>query len=364
MIGDRDSLSAAYTIDDGNSLIPLADPLFGSYSMLRNQVASLQETHIFSPRMLNTFTAGFLARGFQSRFGVVDVVSPTCPSSPAADRAASSSAAAPPPRAAAAITSAGPNNAANVWNRRNLFTFADGVQITKGRHQISVGVWFQRVQDNEDTASRQLGQATFATLQTFLQGTVTTFPGGARRPTNWAGEVCSARGTSKTPSGCVPISRSRLGLRHEFTTGWNEVSGPRRQLHHRRAGRAADRAANFGNSVFTENNAKKLFGPRVGARVGRFRQRKDRGSRGLRHLLFADRRSQLPAELAAAVQWRGFVCGRACYRCSRSCRVCSRRHPAVPGVPTPCTTFAPAGRSSPTRRLRRCRNGTSRSSSS
>ena len=73
------------------------------------------------------------------------------------------------------ITSAGPNNAAGAWNRRNLFTFTDGVHINKGIHQISVGAWFQRVQDNEDTASRQLGQATFATLITFLQGTTSTF---------------------------------------------------------------------------------------------------------------------------------------------------------------------------------------------
>jgi len=65
------------------------------------------------------------------------------------------------------ITSAGPNNAANVWNRRNLFTWTDGVQIIKGKHQISAGVWFQRLQDNEDTASRQLGQASFTSLTTF-----------------------------------------------------------------------------------------------------------------------------------------------------------------------------------------------------
>ena len=28
---EQDSLSVAYTVDNGNSLIPLADPLFGSY---------------------------------------------------------------------------------------------------------------------------------------------------------------------------------------------------------------------------------------------------------------------------------------------------------------------------------------------
>ena len=36
-----------------------------------------------------------------------------------------------------------------LYNRRNLYTFSDSVQMTKGRHQLSFGVWFQRMQDNE-----------------------------------------------------------------------------------------------------------------------------------------------------------------------------------------------------------------------
>ncbi len=48
------------------------------------------------------------------------------------------------------------------------------MQISKGIHQLSAGVWFQRLQDNEDTASRQAGAVTFATLTAFLQGTVAT----------------------------------------------------------------------------------------------------------------------------------------------------------------------------------------------
>ena len=66
------------------------------------------------------------------------------------------------------ITAAGPNNAANVWNRRNLFTYTDNFQWQKGRHQITAGVWFQRLRDNENTASRRLGQASFASLQTTI----------------------------------------------------------------------------------------------------------------------------------------------------------------------------------------------------
>ncbi len=129
---DRDSLSAAYTIDDGNSLIPLADPLFASYSALRMQVASLQETHIFSPAVLNTFRAGFSRAGFNLDSSLLAQF-PGQPRFRAERR----------PRRhrrqrrrhhhrLSGITSAGPNNAAGVWNRRNLFTFTDDVQITQG----------------------------------------------------------------------------------------------------------------------------------------------------------------------------------------------------------------------------------------
>jgi hypothetical protein len=162
----------------------------------------------------------------------------------------------------AAITSAGPNNAAGVSNHRNLFTLEDSVHFVKGIHQISAGVWFQRLRDNEDTASRRTGVATFTTLTTFLQGTTSNFqvvpnpsPLGWR---SWFGawyveDVIKLR----------PNLTLRAGLRHEFTNGWNEAFG---------------RAANYvtdangvlvtnplvGNSVFTQNNATKLFAPRVG----------------------------------------------------------------------------------------------------
>src|SRR5207244_944787 len=61
---DQDSFSVSYTVDDGNNLSPLADPLFGNYITLRSQVATIRETHVFSPRVLNTFSAGFSRAGF------------------------------------------------------------------------------------------------------------------------------------------------------------------------------------------------------------------------------------------------------------------------------------------------------------
>ena len=178
-MGSRDSFSAAYTMDDGNSLMPLADPLFGSALTLRSQVASFQETHIFSPQLLNTFRAGFSRAAFNyNPFSFasfppsLSFVSGRGPGGIVIGGGLTTT-------GAAAITSAGPNNAANAWNRRNLFTYADDVRIAKGIHQISFGVWFQPLQDNEDTASRQLGQASFASLQTLSPGNCEQLPSGA-----------------------------------------------------------------------------------------------------------------------------------------------------------------------------------------
>ena len=144
----------------------MPDPLFASALQLRNQVASIQETHVFSPRVLNTFRAGFSRSGFNydstSTVTFPDNLSFVTGLGPGGIVVGG----AQTTTGSSAITAAGPSNNAGVWNRRNLFTYSDAVSISKGMHQIQAGVWFQRVQDNENIASRQLGVATFASLST------------------------------------------------------------------------------------------------------------------------------------------------------------------------------------------------------
>ena len=169
----------------------------------------------------------------------------------------------------------------------------DDVQITKGIHQISVGVWFQRVQDNEDTASRQLGQATFTSLTTFLQGTTSTFqvvPNANELGWRSLFGAWYVEDTIKLR----PNLTLQVGLRDEFTTGWNEESGRAVELHHRTRLACSRPRRCVGNSVSRKNNAKHLLAAARGARLGPVWQRQNRRSRRLRHLLFADRRSQLP----------------------------------------------------------------------
>ena len=271
-IRDQDSLSGAYTVDDGNNLTPLADPLFGSYGTLRSQVASVQETHIVSSHALNTSRLGFSRAAFDYHsFALADFpsddsfVAGAGPGGIVIGGGVTTT-------GVAAITAAGPNNAANVWNRRNLFTYTDSFQFSKGIHQINAGIWFQRIRDNENTASRQLGQASFTSLQTFLQGTVTTFQ-VVPTPNELGWRSLFGAWYVEDAIRLRPNLTFQAGLRQEFTTGWNELSG-----------RAANYVTNqqgvlvtdpqVSGSAFTENHAKRLFGPRVSLAWDPFRNGK------------------------------------------------------------------------------------------
>jgi len=272
ILSDRDTLSGIYTVDDGTSLIPLVDPLYASLTPIRMQVFSLQDVHIFSPRLLNTATVGFSRASFALVSIPPQVGTGTGMISPTAIPFVAGAApggggivvgGGATTTANGSITSAGPNNAAGVLNHRNLFTYEDNLQFSKGIHQISAGVWFQRLQDNEDTASRQGGAVTFASLSAFLQGTVSTNQFQVvplHTELGWR-TLLGAWYVQDT----IKLRRNLtidLGIRHEFTTGWNEAFG---------------RASNYsflqgvlvttpvtGNSLFSQNNAKKLFSPRVG----------------------------------------------------------------------------------------------------
>jgi hypothetical protein len=259
---NQDSFAFSYTIDDGNNLTPLGDPLFGSDLSLRSQVASIRETHVFSPRALNTALIGYSRAGFAFASFPLVPISPDLSFVQGSGPGGIVISGGLTTTGASAITAAGPNNAANVFSYRNLFTWADDFQFNTGRHQLSAGVWFQRLQDNENSASTTLGQVNFTNLQTFLQGTVSNFNVTPNR-TGLGWRTLMGAWYLQDTIRLRPNFTLELGLRQEFTTGWNEV-----------AGRAANYITNpagvletnpiIGNSALTQNNAKRLFGPRVG----------------------------------------------------------------------------------------------------
>ena len=337
----QDTLSASYTVDNGNSVIPLSDPLFASALALRNQVASLDETHVFSPQLLNTFRAGFSRSGFNyDSFSTVSFpadlsfVSGFPPGGISVGGAQTTT-------GSGALTGAGPSNNANVWNRRNLFTFSDNVSYSAGKHQINAGVWVQRLQDNENTASRQLGIATFGSLTSFLQGTLTNFQVVPSATTLGFRSLFGAWYVDDT----IRLRRNltlQLGLRHEFTTGWNEVAG--RASNYITDGKGVLLSnPRVGDSLFTENNAKRLFAPRASVAWDPFGKGKTaiRAGFGIYYSLIDD----LAFQVNSLYPYNGLVT----YTGSLPSVVPVARNtaplpPCGPGIPSAqCSIYAPFG---------------------
>jgi Carboxypeptidase regulatory-like domain/TonB-dependent Receptor Plug Domain len=260
----KDTLSAAYTIDDSEDFTPTSTNAYSADAeTLREQVASLQETHVFSPNVVNTARFGY------SRAGYFFTGEPT-PGTPAAALpgflagspigalVVGGSAASNP---TAQISLAGSNNGSNLRIARNLFTYDDSVSFTKGRHQFNVGVWFQQFQSNEMLALSQYGQATFTSLQTFLQGTAgTLLYDPTPTPLGW--RALFGAGYVEDVIRVAPQLTVSLGFRDEFTTGWNEAHG--RASNYTYPNGIISSQPNIGNSVYTVNNGKFLPQPRVG----------------------------------------------------------------------------------------------------
>ena len=260
----KDSLAAIYTADDGDDFTatPL-DPFSSDILTLREQVVSLEETHIFSPTILNTFRIGF------SRAGYFFTGEPT-PGTPAASVpgfllgrpvgavVVGGSAASNPQ---AAIGLAGSNNGSNLRIHRNLYTYEDRVTITKGRNQLTLGAWLQQFQSNETIALSQFGQATFSSLQTFLQGTTSSFlfdPAPSEMNWRaWFGALYAEDVIRWSPRLTISI-----GVRDETTNGWNEPHG--RASNYTFTNGVINTQPHIGTALFTNNNGIALPQPRVG----------------------------------------------------------------------------------------------------
>jgi hypothetical protein len=259
----KDSATTAYTIDDsGSTTATIFDAFSTDIITLREQVFSLDETHVFSPNVINTTRAGF------SRAGYFFTGKPT-PGSPAASvpgfvtgkpvgAVVVGGSQASNPQAQLGL--AGSNNGSNLYVARNLFTYTDQVSVTKGRHQLTFGAWFQRFQSNDEIALSQFGQMTFTGLPAFLAGTASFLYDPSPTPLSWrslfgawyAEDIIRLR----------PSLTLSLGFRDEFSTSWNEAYG--RAANYTFPGGVISTQPNVGNSLFTVNRAKFLPQPRIG----------------------------------------------------------------------------------------------------
>jgi len=250
---DKDVLNSAYTIDEGNRLSPWTDPLFGIYIFLRDQVLSTQETHIFSPTMINTFTAGL------SRVAFLFTTPPLTSFSPSLSFV---NGRIPGTFTVGGVQGTGDGTTPYYTDYKTLFTYADGLQLIKGRHQIKLGVWFQPLRSNTTGSASTSGSASFTSLTTFLQGTALSFS-VVPNSNSHAWRQFEGAWFLQDSIRVRPNLSLSLGLRHEFTNGWNDAQGRAANIDYDSNGVLLTNLT-VGTSVFSHNNAKFLFSPRIG----------------------------------------------------------------------------------------------------
>ncbi|MFI5057495.1 MAG: TonB-dependent receptor domain-containing protein [Candidatus Acidiferrales bacterium] len=284
---DKDNLSGSYMFDNSPSS---QNDEFKNKLLLnraRRQLVTLEENHVFSGSLGNSFRVGY-SRVFAA--------------APAGSKALNP---------LAADTSKGflPGDTAGVINVPGLTVFSgglstaipavynwnswqgyDNVFLTKGRHSLKFGANVERIENNQFTPSRPGGEFDFQSLQDFLTNGLATFT---------ADKASSPKGVRETIFGAYlqddlhfrPNLTLTLGLRYEMATVPTEVHGQLASLQHLTDPTVVVRSPLFANPSL------KNFEPRVGFSWDPFRNGKTavRGGFGMFDVLV------LPANLRHTV---------------------------------------------------------------
>ena len=256
----KDSFFVNATADDGTRTNPQTDPIFNESSRQRAGVFGIQETHIFSPSIVNAATVGFSrARGYS-----VVLASTPIPSNliflPGTNPGSITIGGSPITVVPAAFAPANGNSAS--WDVRNHTTWSDDLRITKGNHSWSAGVWIQRIQQNIYSVPQSTaGNLSYTSLLAFLQDQPTQFLANPN-PQPLYFRTSEAAWYVQDEIKLKQRLTLRMGLRDEMTDGWNEAHGHASNYVY--VNDVIQTEPRIGSSAFVENRSMLLLQPRVG----------------------------------------------------------------------------------------------------
>ena len=253
-ISDPDSLFARYTFDDASSVGGGSTYLFQVLNESRQQYLTLVETHIFSPRALNSVRLGY-TRPVATATSVSHI---EIPSSLFFHPAATSFGLFDIP----GLSPFGPEDWAPAAYVMNSFQFADDVILQRGPHALKMGVEVHRYRWDTFTSKYKWGVWSFNSLDSFLEagptGTnLTVALPGSDNATAYRQTLLgfylqdSYRAASRL--------QLNLGLRYEFATRIHDRDGRTASLRDWVRDRAPQVGPLFGNNPSLLNLA-----PRVG----------------------------------------------------------------------------------------------------
>ncbi len=255
--GDFDRLFFRYSFDDGSREDETNFALGRSVNSTRAQSLAIEESHIFSPSLMNVARLGFMRT-----FTVSGATTTQTPTTDDPDLAFL-----PGGQVIGFMEVTGlsdfPGGTGALDSDRhafNSFQASDDLTWTQGRHSLKVGARVERTHFNTDSQNRVSGEYRFLSLADFLTNAPNRFrgqfPGSdtVRGHRQWIAAWYVQDAWKVTPRLTLD-----LGLRHEWTTVPTEVNGKVASLRN-----LTDPVMTIGGPLF-ENPSLKNFAPRLGA---------------------------------------------------------------------------------------------------
>jgi len=251
---EKDSFFATYLHDSSDLTLPDSLNTVLIQEHTANQRVALEESHIFSPQLINTVRFGF-NRNHDISGGGVSAIN-TAATDPALGAIPGFDA---PQVTVSGLTkySSGFNDQASTLFRWNAFPVYDDASLTVGKHNLRFGGVAERDQDNRNTFDNHAGGVFgFGSLNAFL----------LNEPKSFAADSLSALDYRQTIFGVYfqddihwkPNLTINVGLRYEMSSVPDEINNKAANLYN-----LTDVTAHLGNPLFN-NPTHRNFEPRVG----------------------------------------------------------------------------------------------------
>ena len=215
-ISDKDSLDGSWFFDRSHQDTP--DNLLNSISetFSQRQMVGLEETHIFSPTLVNTVRFGYSRT--QARQGIpVSAINPLAADPSLGLGGGRNAPILTVPGLAAMQGGLGDGSVSKYT--QNSFQYYDDAFLTRGTHSIKIGFAFERIQENALAAPRPNGNFTFPSLTGFLLNQPTSALLGDRNHSRVLGYRQSIFGVYVQDDWRFRSNLTlNLGLRYEPTT--------------------------------------------------------------------------------------------------------------------------------------------------
>jgi hypothetical protein len=266
-ISDKDSLDGVYFFDRSPQTTPDYYLDSTSETFSQRQMAGLEETHVFSPTLVNA-----------ARFGYNRVIGQVLAPVSALRKIAGDTTLGIVAGLTAPILNISGlplmqgslGSGSRFRHIQNSFQFDDDAFLTRGTHSLKFGFAFERIQFNEIASPRPTGTFNFGSLQTFLQNQPTSFI--ALDP-NFSKEM----GTRMSVFGFYvqddwrfrPNLTLNLGVRYEPTTLPSEAHGQYAVVQNFFTG-----VVTPVSNLWSHNQTLRNFAPRIGFSWDPFRNGK------------------------------------------------------------------------------------------